>query len=117
MSSPLVSTAEAVFGDLAAQGVAVHAQETGGSAHVAVGFREDVGDEALLELPVCVFVADAARHHVVNETLELLAQKGQSSSLPTSRRKASRYFSRVFATTASGRAGTGGCLFHLICSR
>ena len=29
------------------------------------------------------------------EPFELLAQKGQSSSLPTSRRNASRYFSRV----------------------
>ena len=110
-------TAEAMLGDLPAERVPVHAEQVGRSAQVPVGFGEDVGDIPLLELPLRVFITDAARHHVVDEALELLAEKGQSSSLPTSRRYASRYFSRVCATTSSGSDGTGGCLFQWIRSR
>ena len=40
-----------------------------------------------------------------------------SSSRPVNRRKASTYFSLVFATTSGGSAGAGGFLSHLICSR
>ena len=44
-------------------------------------------------------------------------QPRSSRPCPASRRSASTYFSRVRVTTSSGSDGTGGCLFHLICSR
>src|SRR5688572_30040197 len=111
------AAAQPVGGDLPAQRVAVHAEQVGGAAEVAVGFGENVRDVALFKFPLRVVEADATVHHVVDEALELLAERRHSSSFPESRRNASTYFSRVRAMTSSGRVGTGGCLFHRICSR
>jgi hypothetical protein len=62
-----------VFRDFAAEGVAVHAEEVGGFPEVAVGIVQDMGDEAFLELPLGVFIANAPGDHVLHEPLELFA--------------------------------------------
>ena len=71
----------------------------------------------LFEFPLRVLVADAPGHHVVDQSLELFAQRHYCRTFPVRRRNASTYFSRVRATTSGGSDGTGGCLFQPICSR
>ena len=62
---------------------------------------------------------DPALDHLRYEPIQQVAEgvAAHCRSRPVSRRKASRYFSRVRCTTSSGSAGTGGCLFHWIASR
>ena len=66
--------AEAVLGNLATQGIAVHSQQIGSLAQIAIGLPEDVADELLFELAMRVFVAHASRHHFIDEALELLLE-------------------------------------------
>src|SRR5581483_4289034 len=103
-----VVTLEAVLGDLAAERVAVHAEQVGGLAEIAVRAREHVRDEALLELALRILVADTLGHHFVDELIEGVAQQRHQASVRSVRRRnASRYFSRVRAMTSSGSDGTG----------
>ena len=53
--------AKAVFGDLPAQRIAVHAQKIGSSAHIALGFGEDVRDDDRWRGIVLSFDADLTR--------------------------------------------------------
>ena len=75
------------------------------------------GDEHLLELAAGVIVVHPAIEHLQDEAVELLAHESYWSSRPDSSRNASTYFARVRWMTSSGSEGTGGCLFHRICSR
>src|SRR4029450_11309559 len=111
------AAAEAVFGDFTAQSIAVHPEEVGCAAEIPVSFRQHTGDEAFFELALRIRVPDASGDHLVDETIEPFAHRDHSSSRPDNRRYASTYFSRVRATTSSGKDGTGGCLFHRMRSR
>ncbi len=77
--------------------------------------------EPPLELAGGVGEVDALVHHLGDEAVEVAvhesARLDQARSVPVSRRKASRYLSRVRATTSSGSEGTGGCLFQWMRSR
>src|SRR5438552_1912258 len=104
-----------VLAHLPRERVAVHAERIGGFRQTAVAPPKDTDDEALFELVDRIVEPHAAVDHLLDEFLQPFAD--HSSSAPVSRRNASTYFSRVFATTSSGSDGTGGCLFHLIRSR
>src|SRR5690348_8008175 len=106
-----------MFDQLAAEGVAVHAERVGGAVERAIVAREHLRDEAAFELAMRLGIAQPLVHHLFDQAIELVAQRHQSSSRPVRRRNASRYFSRVRATTSSGSEGTGGCLFQWIDSR
>src|SRR5690349_9016589 len=107
-----------VFRDLAAEGVAMQADQLRGAADVALAQLQGMDDVAALELPPRILVQDAVFHHLAHQRFQFGAHAGQApSSRPVSRRNASMYFSLVRATTSSGRDGTGGCLFHRIDSR
>src|SRR5687767_5728850 len=108
---------EPVFVNLPAQGVAVHPEKLGGLADVALDLLQGMTDEALLELTVGVVVADPFGQHLEHQLIQLVPHAHQCISVPVRRLYASRYLSRVLATTSSGSVGTGGCLFHRICSR
>ena len=95
----------------------MHTKGVGGLRQAAVALCEHAQDEPLLELADRIVELDAAVDHLFHQTLEPVADHDQSSSRPVSRRSASRYLSRVIATTSSGSSGTGGCLFQRINSR
>src|SRR6516165_879401 len=100
---------------LARQRVAMDAQGICGFRQTAVALAEDPGDEAFFEFTDGVFELHAPVDHFVDKFLQTLGD--HSNSCPVRRRKASTYFSRVLVTTSGGSEGTGGCLFHRICSR
>src|ERR1051325_3376788 len=111
------ATAQAIFRHLPGERVAVDAEEIGRFSQVAVHLLQGLGDEPLLELPLRVLVANALQEQFRHQVFELVLHCHQSSSRPVRRRYASRYLSRVRATTSSGSDGTGGCLFQWIRSR
>ena len=86
---------------------------------VPVGGVERPLDQPRLERLASFVEGDAALEHLGHEPIEEVAEAvgAHSRSRPVSRRKASRYFSRVRRTTSSGNVGTGGCLFQRIASR
>ena len=87
-------------------------------AEVTVVLLEHLLDEPDLERATTLVERDVAMDHRGHQPIEEVPQGGAAHrSRPASRRYASMYFSRVFMTTSSGSAGTGGCLFHLIASR
>src|SRR5262245_54412938 len=90
---------------LTGEGVPVHAERVGGLREAAVAAAENPRNEALFELADRIVEPDAAVHHFLDEALELLSNHRPR---PVRRVNASRYFSRVFATTSSGSDGTGG---------
>ena len=101
--------------DLPGQRIAVHPQRTGGLREAARALSEDARDETLFELVNGIVELDAFVDHFLDESFEPFGDHCRSS--PVRRRNASTYFSRVFSTTSSGNAGTGGCLFQRMRSR
>src|SRR5208283_6178794 len=62
-----------VFRHLAAQGVAVNAQDFGGTRLVAIGALQDAFDEALLEFPDGLVKQDSALHHLGDKPFQLIS--------------------------------------------
>src|ERR1700738_2651707 len=87
-----------VLAHLPRERVAVHTQRAGGLGQAALGFAEDAGDEALLELADGIVELDAFVHHLLDEPIEPV--RDHSSSRPVRRPNASTYLSRVFATSS-----------------
>src|SRR4051812_48077946 len=106
-----------VLAHLAGQRVGVHAELAGGFGQAAVALLQHPGDEPFFELPHRIVELDALVAHLLDQPFEPIADHERSSSRPVRRSKASTYFSRVLATTSSGREGTGGCLFQRMRSR
>src|SRR3954463_10131120 len=106
-----------VLAHLAGQRVAMHAELAGGLGQAAVALFQHPGDEPLFELPHRIVELDAFVDHLLDQPFEPIADHERSSSRPVRRWKASTYFSRVLATTSSGKEGTGGCLFQRMRSR
>ena len=85
---------------------------------MAVGVGQRPLDEAALELPAAILEADAPIDHLIHQAQQQFSHGGAyTRGRPVSRWNASRYLSRVRATTVSGSDGTGGCLFQWISSR
>ena len=93
----------------------MHTQRVGGFRQTSLSAAENADDESLLEFVHGVVELDATLDHFFDQLLQAFADHW--SSFPVRRRNASTYFSRVLTTTSSGSDGTGGCLFHRICSR
>ena len=91
------------------------AEALGRFAEAAVVLTQHPHDEPLFEFMNGVVEQHASFDHFIDQLLQALGD--HASSFPVNRRKASTYFSRVFRTTSSGSAGTGGCLFQRIASR
>src|SRR5262245_1345690 len=96
--------ADLVLAHLAAECVAVDAERLGRLREAPVLTRQHAGDEALLELAHGVLEEDAFVDHFLHELFQPIGD--HCNSRPVSRRKASRYFSRVFITTSPGSDGT-----------
>lgn len=67
---------ELVFIDLAAQGVAVNAENFGGARLIAVRAVQNTLDEALFELAHGFIKKNAAFHHLVDEPFQLVFHDG-----------------------------------------
>jgi hypothetical protein len=73
---------ELVFADFAAEGVAVNAEELGGSGLVAFGAFEDAADELLFKFRDGFFEADAAVNHGSDERFQLIFHDARSAPEP-----------------------------------
>ena len=78
--------------------LAMDAERFSRLADAAVAAAENLRDEPLFELADGILEVDALVDHLLDKPFEPLRNHG-SSSRPVSRRKASRYFSRVFTIT------------------
>jgi hypothetical protein len=63
---------ELVLADLAAQGIAVNAKDSGGAGLVAVGAVQDAPDEAFLEFPDGFIKKYSALHHLIDKPFQLI---------------------------------------------
>jgi hypothetical protein len=63
---------EFVLPDLAAQGIAVNAENFGGAGLIAVGAVHDALDETLFEFPDGLVKKNAALHHLIDEPFQLI---------------------------------------------
>ena len=70
---------ELVFGNFATEGVAMNAEDFGGTRLVAVGAFEDALDEALFEFAYGLIEEDTALDHQGNQTFQLISH-GRSSA-------------------------------------
>ena len=69
---PVAVRIEFVFSDLAAQGVAVNAEDFCGAGLIAVGAIQNALDEALFEFTNSFIEQDPALHHLVDEPFQLI---------------------------------------------
>jgi hypothetical protein len=76
LTGAVISRAELVLVDFAAQRVAVNAEDLGGARLVAVGAVEDALDEALLELFHSLIEQDAPVYHLGHKSLKLISHDG-----------------------------------------
>jgi hypothetical protein len=72
LAGVVVSGGQLVFVDLAAERVAVNAEDLRGAGLVAVGALQDALDETLLELAHGLIEQDAPVHHLCDKPFELI---------------------------------------------
>jgi len=67
---------ELVLADLAAQGIAVNAENSGGAGLVAIGTVQDALDEALLEFADGFVKKYSPLHHLIDKPFQLIFHDG-----------------------------------------
>jgi hypothetical protein len=63
---------ELVFTNLAAQGIAVNAEDFRGAGLIAVSTVQNTLDKTLFEFPDCLVKKYAALHHLIDEPFQLI---------------------------------------------